>query len=92
MIELHINDKTVKLWYIDYELGPFPLIGTQMKIKELQLDKTVLECKCDMAPMISENPYQMYAVVQSRLRPDKIPESEYQEFLLKVAQKRIKKA
>ena len=84
-IEFHIKGKLFKTWIIDYSFGPFPMKPESIYRKELDLEKAVLECKIDADHLIYESDYVMYATVQSGLRPWKIDDKEYEQFLAMVA-------
>jgi len=84
-IELHINGRPHKTWIIDYSFGPAPMQREAIYKKELDLERAVLECKIDADHHIYDQEYQMFAVVQSGLRPWKIDEADYEQFLSLVA-------
>lgn len=91
-IELHINGRPHKTWIIDYNFGPFPMQAGTIYKKELDLERAVLECKIDADHLIYDGEYQMFAVVQSGLRPWKVDEAEYDQFLALVAYNKKKAA
>jgi hypothetical protein len=84
-IELHIDGRPYKTWIIDYSFGPFPMRPESIYKKELDLERSVLECKIDADHLIYDQEYQMFAVVQSGLRPWQIDEADYEQFLALIA-------
>lgn len=91
-IELHANGKQVRNWRIDYDFGPFPMDDEMIEDKERDLKIHVLECKVDAGSVIYTDPWIMYAVVRSALRPEKIGEDDYAKFQVTVAKNKIKRA
>ena len=86
-IELHVNGRPVKIWPMNYALGPVPMNSHIMSFKQLMLEKTVLECKVDAGSIIYQEPYQMYVVVRSAMRPENIDAVEYAKFEMKYPKK-----
>lgn len=91
-IELHINGKPAKTWIVDYSFGPFPMSSEVIQGKETEMDRCLLECKIDADHIIYDNEYEMYATVQSSLRPWKINEIEYDQFLALVEYNKKRRA
>jgi len=90
-IEMHSGGKKIKNWHIPYQFGPYPMDGEMIEIKELQLAFKVMECKVDAGPLVYSQPYEMYLVVRSEMRPSMISDEEYNDFLISVAKRKIKR-
>jgi hypothetical protein len=89
-MELHIEGIPVKIWHVPYTFGPFPLTDIIIQLKELGMKNKVLECKIDAMSLIYDQPYQMFYVVRSKMRPEEIDANEYADFLITVAKNKQK--